>query len=58
MLQVSLSLDLVNAVLTYLGNRPFVEVASMIQGIHTEVVPQLPVEPAPEATPESGAQNV
>jgi hypothetical protein len=36
-----LSTDLVNAVLQYLGTRPFQEVAQLINGIQSEAGPQV-----------------
>ena len=39
--KVTLSTQLVNAILQYLGNRPFVEVANLINGIQQEVQGQL-----------------
>lgn len=48
---VQLSTQLVNAILQYLGNRPFVEVANLINGIQKEAEAQ--VKPAaPEAAAE------
>jgi hypothetical protein len=38
--EIKLSTDLVNAVLQYLGNRPFVEVAGLIQGIQQQASEQ------------------
>lgn len=38
---VQLSTQLVNAILQYLGSRPFVEVANLITGIQREVEPQV-----------------
>jgi len=39
---IKLPLNLVNAVLQYLGTRPFVEVAQLIQAIQKEASEQLP----------------
>lgn len=44
---LQLSTQLVNAILQYLGTRPFVEVASLINGIQREAEPQI-VKPAEE----------
>jgi hypothetical protein len=38
---LTLSTDLVNAVLQYLGTRPFQEVAQLINGIQSEAGPQV-----------------
>ena len=38
--EIKLSTNLVNAVLQYLGTRPFVEVAGLIQGIQQEAAKQ------------------
>ena len=38
--EIKLSTNLVNAVLQYLGSRPFVEVAGLIQGIQQEAAAQ------------------
>ena len=47
---VQLSTQLVNAILQYLGNRPFLEVANLINGIQKEAEAQ--IKPSAEATPE------
>jgi len=50
---VQLSTQLVNAILQYLGNRPFVEVANLINGIQKEAEAQVkPVQAADEAPAE------
>lgn len=41
-MKVSLTVELINGILNYLGNRPFVEVANLINGIHEEAKGQLP----------------
>lgn len=38
---VTLSVQLVDAVLTYLGTRPYVEVFQLIQELQAQVVPQV-----------------
>lgn len=38
--EIKLSTNLVNAVLQYLGSRPFVEVAGLIQGIQQQAAEQ------------------
>lgn len=49
MQSVNLTVDLVNAILGYLGTKPFTEVAQLINAIQTQVAPQIqqetPVEP-------------
>ena len=40
--KVYLSVDLVNGILNYLGQRPFVEVAGLINKIQEEAGPQVP----------------
>jgi predicted SPOUT superfamily RNA methylase MTH1 len=45
---VTLKLSLVNAVLQYLGTRPYQEVFPVIQELQAQVIPQLPV---PEQKP-------
>lgn len=50
--KVTLSTQLVNAILQYMGNRPFVEVSNLIAGIQEEAKGQFP---APEAAPEAPA---
>jgi len=50
--KVTLSTQLVNAILQYLGNRPFVEVSNLINGIQQEAQGQFP---APAATAETPA---
>lgn len=47
--KLTLSTDLVNGILQYLGSRPFVEVAGLINGIQTQAADQ--GAPAPEAAP-------
>ena len=47
---VTLPLQLVNDLLAYLGQRPYVEVQGVISAIQATVVPQLQPKPAePEA---------
>jgi len=50
--KISLSTNLVNAVLQYLGNQPYAAVANLIAGIQQEAQGQVPTAPAQEA-PES-----
>ncbi len=39
--KIALSTELVNAILQYLGNQPFVHVAQLINGIQTEAQAQV-----------------
>ena len=48
MQKITLSTELVNAILQYLGSRPFVEVAQLINGIQQEAQGQI-APPAPDA---------
>ena len=41
--KIELTLPLVNAVLQYLGTRPYQEVFPLIQAIQEQATPQLPV---------------
>ena len=41
--KLTLQLGLVNAVLQYLGTRPYQEVFPLVQEIQAAVIPQLPV---------------
>jgi len=50
--KLKLSTDLVNAILQYLGNRPFVEVAGLIQEIQKQASAQ---GQEPVAAPEAPA---
>lgn len=45
---VTLKLGLVNAILQYLGTRPYQEVYTVVQEIQAVVIPQLPI---PEQKP-------
>jgi hypothetical protein len=49
---VQLSTQLVNAILQYLGSRPFVEVANLINGIQKEAEAQIKPEAPAEAPAE------
>jgi len=51
--KVELTLNLVNAVMQYLGSRPYAEVANIIQAIQEQVIPQMPV---PQAKAEEAAE--
>lgn len=48
---INLTLNLVNAVLQYLGTRPYAEVFPLVQEIQTQAMPQVPV-PAPQGAEE------
>ena len=41
--KIELTLGLVNAILQYLGTRPYAEVADMIQAIREQAIPHVPV---------------
>ena len=47
---MNLTVELVNGILQYLGSRPYVEVASLINGIQTEAASQV-AEAVPVETP-------
>jgi hypothetical protein len=47
--KIELTLPLVNAVLQYLGTRPYQEVFPLVQAIQEQATPQLPV---PEIKPQ------
>lgn len=49
MQKIALSTELVNAILQYLGSRPFVEVAQLINGIQGEAQGQVVPQEAAEA---------
>jgi hypothetical protein len=42
--KMELSVDLLNALMRYLGTRPYQEVFSLVQEIQKQVTPQLPKE--------------
>ena len=44
--KISLSTNLVNAILQYMGNQPYAQVANLIQGIQQEAQGQVPPAPA------------
>ena len=46
MQNVTLSVELVNNILSYLGTKPFMEVAGLITKIQAEAGPQVPTEEA------------
>jgi hypothetical protein len=41
--EVKMSLQLVNGILQYLGTRPYGEVFQVVNAIHAEVQPQIPM---------------
>jgi hypothetical protein len=41
--KIALTLPLVNAVLQYLGTKPYQETAQLIQAIQEQAIPQMPV---------------
>jgi hypothetical protein len=53
MQKIAFSTELINAILQYLGNQPYVQVQQMISGIQQEAqaqaAPAAPVEDAPAA---------
>lgn len=48
--KIELSLNLLNALLQYLGTRPYQETFQLIQAIQEQAIPQLPAA-QPEAAP-------
>jgi hypothetical protein len=48
MQKIALSTELVNAILQFLGNQPFVQVQQLINGIQQEAQSQLPPAEAEE----------
>ena len=51
--KIELTLNLVNAVLSYLGSRPYGEVAPLVQEIQAQAIPQVQIPEAaqPDAAP-------
>lgn len=41
--KITLSLNLINGVLQYLGTRPYQEVFPLVQEIQAQAIPQIPV---------------
>ena len=58
--EIKLSIDLVNAILQYLGSQPYVEVASIIGGIQQQANEQgiKPIEKTEEISDEATEENV
>lgn len=50
--KISLTLNLVNGILQYLGTRPYAEVFPLVQEIQAQAIPQIPV-PAPQDAEET-----
>lgn len=48
MQSVTLPIDLANALMQYLGQRPYVEVAGLIAGIQQAAQPQVPTDAEPK----------
>ena len=46
--QIALSIGLVNSILGYLGNRPYVEVSSLIEALTTEAEASIKAHPPKE----------
>lgn len=54
--KITLTLNLVNAVLQYLGTRPYQEVFPIVQEIQAQAIPQVPT-PNPANEPETAGLN-
>jgi hypothetical protein len=48
--KISLTLNLVNATLNYLGTRPYGEVYQLVQEIQAQAIPQVPTPSLSEET--------
>lgn len=48
---INLTLDLVNQILGYFGNRPYAEVYQIVAEINKQALPQVQQEPVVEETP-------
>ena len=46
--KVEISLSLANAILQYMGKKPFEEVFQLVNAIHEQVTPQIQVPKAPQ----------
>jgi hypothetical protein len=51
--KIELSLSLVNAVLQYLGTRPYADIYQLVQAIQAQAAPQVTPAEEPEATQEA-----
>ena len=49
-MQLNLTIDQINVIMSALGNAPFIQVEALVNEIRKQVQPQL--APAPEAPPE------
>jgi hypothetical protein len=49
--EVKVSLPLINGILGYLGSRPYGEVFQLVNAIHGEVQPQIPMPQAAAGAP-------
>lgn len=58
MQKIAFSTELVNAILQYLGNQPYVQVQQMISGIQQEAQAQATAAPAAPAAPAEDAPAV
>lgn len=54
--KIELTLNLVNSILQYLGTRPFADVFALIQEIHAQATPQVPMPVVGEPVQEEEAQ--
>lgn len=51
---ITLSLNLVNGLLQYLGTRPYGEVFQMVQAVQAAAIPQLPTQDTSEEVASGG----
>lgn len=56
--EVKVSLPLINGILQYLGSRPYGEVFQIVNAIHGEVQPQIPMPQAAAGAPDEAAKPV
>lgn len=56
--EVKMSLPLVNGILQYLGTRPYGEVFQLVNAIHGEVQPQIPMPAAAAGLSDEAAKPV
>ncbi len=56
--KVEVSLSLMNGILQYLGTKPFQEVFQIVNAIHGEVQPQIPMPAAVAAPSDEAAKPV
>jgi hypothetical protein len=50
MKEITLTIDLVNAIISYLGTRPYGEVYQLIAEVQRQAAPQVPAETEAEVT--------